>query len=402
MIQRDRDTGVFAPDVRHTSGPDHIKLSEDASLYAGPNHEAFVGHPLGNVEFLLDGQIEGWRRLKRIIPGQPPEYFWIPSEGGSPTAVFPETESKEKDRSLLGRDILSALHFSRLQIEVLFQGADLMRSRVELKRIGRELEGVRLAIITSPMNTVMSASFAKAANWLGCRHEINISDKEKKGVFIQGGRSFDRLRLLIQQTEGADIIVLSLPENDAAQFAAFISDVPVINSWSERESPPHAIQDLYTISRVLGKIDGLHLVVAGDARRAEATSLSLLLSSVCKDVRITYLGDPLNAPSYETFQSLSRSGVRYAETATWEELSDADVLYISDSGTTSSGGLKETRYNFFYRGLSGRRTIMMEPLTENSQFPEDTEAGDYTIRSMQQRNTLYTQMAILAAIMGKT
>ena len=101
---------------------------------------------------------------------------------------------------------------------------------------------------------------------------------------IQKGESLaDTVRIMAGYT---DAIVLRHSLDGSSKFAAEVSDKPLINAGSgTEEHPTQAIQDLYTIQKELGKIDGKKIGIVGDLKYGR-TVYSLLYGLSNYDVKV--------------------------------------------------------------------------------------------------------------------
>ena len=87
----------------------------------------------------------------------------------------------------------------------------------------------------------------------------------------------DAIRVIGGYVDG---IVLRHPEVGAAERAAAVATVPVINAGDgPGHHPTQALLDLFTIKKELGRLDHLRVGLAGDLRNGRTVrSLALLLS----------------------------------------------------------------------------------------------------------------------------
>src|SRR5436305_7679873 len=88
----------------------------------------------------------------------------------------------------------------------------------------------------------------------------------------------------------AEVIVIRHNEQGAAQRAAAVSLVPVINAGDgPGQHPTQALLDLYTIRDEIGHLDGINIAMVGDlANGRTVRSLAYLLSKF-QDARIWFV-----------------------------------------------------------------------------------------------------------------
>ena len=127
----------------------------------------------------------------------------------------------------------------------------------------------------------------------------------------------------------ADVIALRHPENDAAERAAKVSKVAIINAGSGAgQHPTQALLDVYTIRRELGEVDGLKIAMVGDLKHGRTVrSLAYLLGKF-KDVVIYFVSPPELQIGEDIKKYLHAHNINYAEYENIETiLRDVDVLY---------------------------------------------------------------------------
>jgi aspartate carbamoyltransferase catalytic subunit len=126
-----------------------------------------------------------------------------------------------------------------------------------------------------------------------------------------------------------DVIVLRHSLDGSSKFAAEVSTKPVINGGSgTEEHPTQAIQDLYTIKKELGKIDGKNIGIVGDLKYGR-TVYSLLYGLCNYDVNVHLISpDSLKIRSDSTYNL--KENLSYTESENLNEyIEDLDVLYVT-------------------------------------------------------------------------
>jgi aspartate carbamoyltransferase catalytic subunit len=127
----------------------------------------------------------------------------------------------------------------------------------------------------------------------------------------------------------ADVIALRHFENDAAERAAKVSRVPIINAGSGAgQHPTQALLDVYTIRRELGGIDGIIIAMVGDLKHSRTVrSLSYLLGKF-KNVTVYFVSPPELQIGEDIKKYLHAHQANYEEYKNIEAvLGNVDVLY---------------------------------------------------------------------------
>ena len=128
----------------------------------------------------------------------------------------------------------------------------------------------------------------------------------------------------------ADAIVLRHPKAGAAERAATVSTVPIINGGDGTgQHPTQSILDLYTIHRIVGRLDDLHIVMVGNLKYYRTTrSLAKLLATVSTNVTMTLVSATELRMLPDITDYLTARGVRFTETTELAPaLAQADVVY---------------------------------------------------------------------------
>jgi aspartate carbamoyltransferase catalytic subunit len=144
---------------------------------------------------------------------------------------------------------------------------------------------------------------------------------------VQKGESLaDTVRIMAGYT---DAIVLRHSLDGSSKFAAEVSTKPIINAGSgTEEHPTQAIQDLYTIKKELGKIDGKNIGIVGDLKYGR-TVYSLLYGLSNYDVNVHLISpESLKIRSDSTYNL--KENLSYTESENLDEyIEDLDVLYVT-------------------------------------------------------------------------
>lgn len=223
--------------------------------------------------------------------------------------------------------VLSAHQFEPTQLEEVFELADKMRaqSTQKTKKLIDKHHGCVAAMLFYEPSTRTRISHETAALKLG----VGVTGTENAGEFssaIKGETLEDTIRTI---SAYADIIVLRHPEIGAADRAATVSSVPIINAGDGAgEHPTQALLDLYTIRQKHKRLTDLRVVIGGDLKHGRtARSLALLLSKYSGN-HITFVSTPELQIDKDIKNHLTQNGVSNTETDNvFEAVRDADVVY---------------------------------------------------------------------------
>ena len=220
-------------------------------------------------------------------------------------------------------DIISIRDLSKDNLEEIYSKTnEIMEMKAEERReIAR---GKTLGYLFFEPSTRTRLSFQSAMALLGGT-SFGIADATSSSV--QKGESLaDTVRIMSGYT---DAIVLRHSLDGSSKFAAEVSSKPIINAGSgTEEHPTQAIQDLYTIKKELGKIDGKNIGIVGDLKYGR-TVYSLLYGLTNYDVNVHLISpESLKIRSDSTYNL--KENLSYTESENLDEyIEDLDVLYVT-------------------------------------------------------------------------
>ena len=220
-------------------------------------------------------------------------------------------------------DIISIRDLSKDNLEEIYSKTNEI---IEMKaEESREIaRGKTLGYLFFEPSTRTRLSFQSAMALLGGT-SFGIADATSSSV--QKGESLaDTVRIMSGYT---DAIVLRHSLDGSSKFAAEVSSKPIINAGSgTEEHPTQAIQDLYTIKKELGKIDGKNIGIVGDLKYGR-TVYSLLYGLSNYDVNVHLISpESLKIRSDSTYNL--KENLSYTESENLDEyIEDLDVLYVT-------------------------------------------------------------------------
>ena len=221
------------------------------------------------------------------------------------------------------KDVISIRDFSKDDLDQIYSKTDeIIKMNPEQRReIAR---GKTLGYLFFEPSTRTRLSFQSAMALLG---GTSFGFADSTSSSIQKGESLaDTVKIM---TGYADAIVLRHSLDGSSKFAAEISDKPIINGGSgTEEHPTQAIQDLYTIRKELGKIDGKNIGIVGDLKYGR-TVYSLLYGLSNYDVNVHLISpESLKIRSDSTYNL--KQNLTFTESENLDDhIEDLDVLYVT-------------------------------------------------------------------------
>lgn len=223
------------------------------------------------------------------------------------------------------KNIISISDFNKDNIEYILKLAEKMEPIAQSKKQSNVLSGKILGMLFYEPSTRTKLSFETAMKRLGGN---TIGFAEAKVSSATKGESLkDTVKIV---GDYSDALVIRHNMEGTARFASSVSDVPVINAGDGAgQHPTQTLLDLYTMKRVLGKIDNLHVSLVGDLKYGR-TVHSLAYALAMFDVKMSFVSPPELKMPNGIVHDLNKIGVSINETDDIHSvLEDTDVLYVT-------------------------------------------------------------------------
>ena len=248
----------------------------------------------------------------------------------------------------------------------------------------------QIATLFYEPSTRTSASFHSAATQLG--HAVLPINEVNYSSVTKGETLEDTIRTIASYV---DLIVLRHGEKGAAQRAAAVSPVPIINAGDGiGEHPTQTLLDLYTIWSEKGKIDNLTITLMGDLKNGR-TIHSLLHSLKHFNVKINLVSpDNLSAP----FEYAHGVNISLSLTLTKNICQETDVLYITrvqkERGSIGNYELTKDNVSHFKKNM-----IVMHPFPRLNEIPTWFDTDPRAKYFKQITNGLLVRKALLRSFL---
>tara|TARA_R110002020_G_scaffold29767_11_gene94004 strand:- start:6783 stop:7640 length:858 start_codon:yes stop_codon:yes gene_type:complete len=246
----------------------------------------------------------------------------------------------------------------------------------------------QIATLFYEPSTRTSASFHSAASQLGYSvlpiNEVNYSSVTK------GETLEDTIRTIGSYV---DLIVLRHGEKGAAQRAAKVSTVPIINAGDGNgEHPTQTLLDVYTIWKTFKKLNGLTITLMGDLKNGR-TVHSLIKVLRHYEVKINLISpQSLKLPS----EYYKKSDTEYSLLP--QDL-QTDILYVTR--VQKERGSQED-YKLSLEELTNlpKDTIVMHPLPRMKEIPTSFDSDSRAKYFEQIDNGLLVRKALLRELLA--
>jgi aspartate carbamoyltransferase catalytic subunit len=310
----------------------------------------------------------------------------------------------------IGKDFITLKGIKRTNLEFIFDVARKMEPILEKHTRTDLLHDKVLGVAFFQVSTRTRMSFESAMIRLG-GGVVGFSDPKTTRV---GDYYAESLQDVMRMMDGyADAIVIRHPQSGAPAGAATVAEVPVINAGDGyNEHPTQSVQDVYTILKTKGTVDGLKIALVGDMNMRVMHSLPLALAQF--KTHVYFISPSDQAMPQLWLDEFEKVGLSYEQRVDLEGiLKELDVIYLMGTKTPSyAEGRTEVKtdrpqtpqpyvidrekINRAKKGI-----IVMHPLPRVDELPTDVDTMDAAFYFKQANYGVAVRMAILALIFGK-
>jgi len=213
---------------------------------------------------------------------------------------------------------------------------------------------------------------------------------------------------------GPDIIVVRYDRKSELEEAQKQAGVPIINAGDGTgQHPTQALLDLFTIKEKFGRIEGLHIVMAGDLKNGRTVRSLCYLIAKHFPGNVIHLVSPGPAKMKEDVKAyLRKHDVEFDEAENLDDvLPVIDVLYqtrVQDERYKKSPDLLAKVRQANKRLIIGpaaldqmkKEAIIMHPLPRVDEIEKSVDADPRAWYFRQAQNGLFVRMALLKMILG--
>ena len=157
------------------------------------------------------------------------------------------------------KHILTGKQFTKTDLKEIFDLAELVKANPE--KYTNALDGKVITTLFFEPSTRTRLSFESTIQRLGAKL-ISTENAKSNSSSTKGELLEDSIRVI---SGYSDAIIMRHSYNDAAERAAKVSTVPIINAGSGKgEHPTQSLLDAYTIRSKKGRLDNLKIAILGD------------------------------------------------------------------------------------------------------------------------------------------
>lgn len=265
---------------------------------------------------------------------------------------------------------------------------------------GQPLKGKIMASLFYEPSTRTRFSFESAMIRLG-GHVITAENAREFSSAAKGETIEDTIKVM---NNYADVIVMRHHEIGSAKRAAAVSDVPVINAGDGAgEHPTQALLDLYTIQKLIGKLDGVSIALVGDLKYGRTIRSLIQLLSKYKNVKIYCISPRFLRIGDDIRDLLKKENIDFEESPDLDTvIKKVDVLYQTriqkerfarESLYQKYKGCYEIRKDV--AGAMKKQAIIMHPLPRVGEIHAEVDDLPQAAYFKQAKFAVLVRMALL-------
>lgn len=296
--------------------------------------------------------------------------------------------------------LVETQQFDREALAKLFELATSLEGKRDESQKGK----IMASLFYEP-STRTRLSFESAMYRLG-GHVLSMENAAESSSATKGETIEDTVRIVDNY---ADIIVLRHPEAGAAERAAKVSEVPIVNAGDGTgQHPTQAFLDLYTIQREIGRTDDFHIAFVGNLRYyRSARSLAYLLGRY-KNIHMTFVAAPELQMKEDIKDYLKEKKIVFDETDDIKEaMAHADVVYqtrVAKEWIPDEAVYEKLRAKYVItRPMADhmkKGAILIHPLPRAGEITDEVDDSPHAVYFKQAGYGVLVRMALLKFLLS--
>lgn len=295
------------------------------------------------------------------------------------------------------KNVLSCEQFTKNDLKEIFDLADVVRANP--KKFINALDGKVIATLFFEPSTRTRLSFEAAIQRLGAKL-ISTENAKSNSSSTKGEIIEDTIRVV---SGYSDAIVMRHSINDAADRAAKVSSVPIVNAGSGKgEHPTQSLLDAYTIRNKKGRLDNLKIALLGDLINGRTIHSLIKLFGLYENIEFYGLSkENLELPE-KYVKIIKESGNKYIKCKSFSDIpKDVDVMYhtrIQAERSDEDLGIEEFVIDKNILSQFSENTIVMHPLPRVNEISTDIDDDKRAVYFEQAHNGMWVRMALLLKV----
>lgn len=298
------------------------------------------------------------------------------------------------------KNVISCDQFTKEDLKEIFDLADVVRSNPE--KYMNALNGKVITTLFFEPSTRTRLSFETAVVRLGGRL-VSTENGKTNSSSTKGETLEDTIRVVTGYT---DAIVMRHSFNDAAERAAKVATVPVINAGSGKgEHPTQSLLDAYTIRREKGRLDNLKIALLGDLLNGRTIHSLIKLFGKYNNIEFYALSKENLALPEKYVKIIEEAGNKYFKCNSFADIpKDVDVMYhtrIQAERSEEDLGKEEFIISKKILDQFSENTIVLHPLPRVDEIATDIDNDNRAMFFKQAHNGMWVRMALLLKVFEK-
>lgn len=298
------------------------------------------------------------------------------------------------------KNIISCEQFTKENLKELFDLADVVRTNP--KKFINALNGKVITTLFFEPSTRTRLSFETAVVRLGGRL-VSTENGKTNSSSTKGESLEDTIRVVTGYT---DAIIMRHSFNDAADRAAKVATVPVINAGSGKgEHPTQSLLDAYTIRREKGRLDNLKIAILGDLINGRTIHSLIKLFGLYDNIEFYGLSKENLALPEKYVKIIEETGNKYFKCKSFEDIPrDVDIMYhtrIQAERCDEDLGKEEFIINKSVLDKFSKDTLVLHPLPRVDEISTDIDDDKRAKYFEQAHNGMWIRMALLLKVFEK-
>ncbi len=265
--------------------------------------------------------------------------------------------------------------------------------------MGRDIKKVPTLRGRTIINLFFEASTRTATSFelAGKRLSADVINVKASGSSVEKGETLKDTVLTLSAYQ-PDVIVIRHAAAGAVASATRYTEAAVINAGDgKHEHPTQALLDLYTLRKVMGKIEGLHVAFVGDvlhSRVARSGAIALQMMGA----KVSFIAPPTLLPR----GAAEGLGVHVSHDIA--DIADADVVYalrmqherMGKGGFVPSLREYATQYGIGHQRLRpGQRVMHAGPINRGVEITDQLADDPAALITTQVEGGMVVRMAVL-------
>ena len=304
----------------------------------------------------------------------------------------------EDFRRIIMKNLISCEQFTKQNLKELFDLADVVRANP--KKYVNALDGKVVTTLFFEPSTRTRLSFESAIVRLGAKN-VSTENGKTNSSATKGESLEDTIRVV---TGYSDAIIMRHSFNDAAERAAKVATVPIINAGSGKgEHPTQSLLDAYTIRSQKGRLDNLKIAILGDLINGRTIHSLIKLFGLYENIEFYGLSKENLALPEKYIKIIEDTGNKYYKCTSFDDIPrDVDIMYhtrIQAERSDEDLGKEEFIINKAVLDKFSDDTLVMHPLPRVDEIATDIDDDPRAIYFEQAHNGMWVRMALLLKVL---